>query len=386
MTTSTSIRLLLAALTLSLAAGSVGAAPRISAQSIIVNPLPVTLGVKVWTDRDLSGQNTPNYSPGERIRIYTSVGQDAYVYLFNVDPNGQVDLILPNRYAGGANFVKANTVKVFPSSQDAFVFTIAAPYGVNKVLALASSTQLNLSDIATFQSGGVAGKFAQVKVEGQKQLAQALSIVVNPVPQNSWITDVAFYNVARGGTSDASPLGVGTVQTGTAYPPYLLAESQQTEWRSTFTAAGGVGDAYAFYAAALQRQGYVQQDSRQGGTRLSGQFQKSGSVVELRVNQSGTRFDVVILKRSETGTTRSAGHFVLECPALSADYSAPDDQGDPRGGPALAALAHGVSDPAGTRPAGVAPAAARVERDQLAAHRARAPADRDAVAAAAAHS
>src|SRR6476469_6278797 len=104
-------------------------APSISAQSIIVNPVPSPVNVRVWTDRDSSGAGTPDYLPGEKIRLYTSVAQDAYVYLFNVDPAGQVDLILPNRYQGGGNFLKAGSVKVFPGAGDGFTFDIAAPYG-----------------------------------------------------------------------------------------------------------------------------------------------------------------------------------------------------------------------------------------------------------------
>ncbi|MBB6099531.1 archaellum component FlaG (FlaF/FlaG flagellin family) [Deinobacterium chartae] len=182
-----------------LVSGAAFGQARISPQSIIVNPTPpapTELGVNVWTDKDPSGNGSPDYYPGEHIRLYVSTTRDAYVYLFNVDPNGKVDLILPNRYSGGENFVKANTVKVFPPEGAGFTFDIAAPYGQNKVLALASKTPLNLDEIARFQSNQNSG-FAEVTVKSQAGLAQALSIVVNPVPQNSWITDTALYNVAN---------------------------------------------------------------------------------------------------------------------------------------------------------------------------------------------
>ncbi len=206
-----------------------------------MNPVQTSLSVKVWTDRDTSGAQTPNYSVGDKIRIYTSVNQDAYVYLFNVDPNGQVDLILPNRYAGGANYVRAGTVKAFPSSQDRFTFDIAAPYGLNKVLALASKTQLNLNDIATFQTQNSTQGFADVKVQGQQQLAQALSIVVNPVPQNTWISDTAYYNVAQGyGSAQPAPAPVVSVPS-YGFPVYTprvtsgAAPSAPTATRTTCT-------------------------------------------------------------------------------------------------------------------------------------------------------
>ncbi|MBB6098195.1 hypothetical protein HNR42_001620 [Deinobacterium chartae] len=178
---------------------AVAADARISPQSIIVNPTPPApseLGVRVWTDRDSSGNGNPGYRPGERIRLYVSTTRDAYVYLFNVDPSGNVDMVLPNRYSGGGNFVRAGTTAVFPAANAGFTFDIAAPYGQNKVLALASKTPLNMDEVARFQSGQTSG-FAQSQVKGQSGLAQALSIVVNPVPQNSWITDTARYTVIR---------------------------------------------------------------------------------------------------------------------------------------------------------------------------------------------
>ncbi len=167
------------------------AAPKISPQSIIVNPVVSSLSVKTWVDRDTSGHGTPVYRVGDKIRIYTTVSQDAYVYLFNVDPSGHIDQILPNRL-GGSNFLKAGAVKVFPGPNDNFTFDISAPYGVNKVLALASVTALNLSQLSGFASGN---PLAQVNVQGQQRLAQALSIVVKPIEQDNWVTFTVQYTV-----------------------------------------------------------------------------------------------------------------------------------------------------------------------------------------------
>lgn len=179
------------------------ATPRLSTQSIIVNPVPTSLGVQVWVNRDTSGTSTPNYRVGERIRIFTQVTEDAYVYLFNVNPDGSVDQILPNRLGSG-NYVRAGQTRVFPAAGDNFVFDIAGPYGLNKVLAVASRRPLNLSEISSFQNGQ---PFATVKpsVNSPERLAQALSIVVNPVTptptqppvsQQDWTSDTVAYNVA----------------------------------------------------------------------------------------------------------------------------------------------------------------------------------------------
>lgn len=300
--------------------GTASAAPVISAQSIIVNPVPTTLSVKVWTDRDSSGTQAPGYAPGERIRLYTSVNQDAYVYLFNVDPQGNVDLILPNRYQGGGNFLKANTTRAFPSPGDPFTFDVATPYGLNKVLALASRTALNLDQIASFKSQQ--NSFATVSVRGQQQLAQALSIVVKPVEQTSWISDTAYYTVVSptgdAGGGSATPLLVpAPAASAPARPnpiqpaPTAKALSVQVQptapqpaplpnvrdWQATVERQGNLSAVYAEYAARLRAEGYTQTSSRQTGNHIRGEFRKGDGRATLEVKQKGSRFEIKVTRR-----------------------------------------------------------------------------------------
>ncbi|SMB92226.1 PEGA domain-containing protein [Deinococcus hopiensis] len=183
------------------------AATKISAQSIIVNPTQPDLSVSVRVDKDQSGSSNPNYRVGENIRISATVNRDAYVYLFNVDANGEVNQILPNQL-GGNNFVKANTTVTFPRPDAKFTFTVGEDVGLNKVLALASLTELDLDQLSTFKTQQ--DQFATVTARGQQQLAQALSIVVNPLPQNSWVSDTAFFTVVAQNPVQTGSLFVGT--------------------------------------------------------------------------------------------------------------------------------------------------------------------------------
>ncbi|GAA5447447.1 DUF4384 domain-containing protein [Deinococcus depolymerans] len=270
--------------------GPARAAPNLSAQSIIVNPVVSDLSVKVWTDRDSSGRATPSYAPGEKIRLYTSVNQDAYVYLFNVDPQGQVDLILPNRYQGGANFLKANVVKAFPAAGDPFSFDIAAPYGVNKVLAVASRTPLNLDQIATFKAGQ--DSFASVKVTGQQGLAQALSIVVTPLPQNAWVTDTAFYAVAGRAVSAPRPV------TPSPAPVVTSPWGAQREWRITVDSRSDLRGQHDAYAAKLRSEGYVLVETRVKNSEIESEFRRAdGSKAELKVKRKGNRTEITVERR-----------------------------------------------------------------------------------------
>lgn len=300
--------------------GTASASPVISAQSIIVNPVPTSLSVKVYTDRDSSGSQVPNYMPGERIRLYTSVNQDAYVYLFNVDPQGNVDLILPNRYQGGGNFLKANTTRTFPSPGDPFTFDITTPYGLNKVLALASRTALNLDQIATFKTQQ--NSFATVSVKGQERLAQALSIVVNPVEQTSWISDTAYYNVAAAsaqtGGGTVTPLQAPTAtapERSNAIQPVPTTKAlsvqvqptapqpaplpQTRDWQTTVERRSSLGDMYAEYAARLRAEGYTQVSLRQTGNHIKAEFRKGDSRVTLEVKQKGKSgsFEIKVSRR-----------------------------------------------------------------------------------------
>jgi len=185
--------LLSAALLMGLTA-TASAAPKITAQSIIVNPTPGDLSVQVWTNRDTTGQANPRYAIGDKLSVAVKATQDAYVYLFNVNADGQIDLFFPNGYEGD-NFVKANTTRRFPGQNAKYSLTVGGPEGQDKLLAVASRTKLNIDQIANF--AGSQG-FAQVGFSGQDKLAQALSIVVSPLDQGTWVTDTAYFYVGGG--------------------------------------------------------------------------------------------------------------------------------------------------------------------------------------------
>lgn len=163
------------------------AAPQITPQGIIVNPNPTDLSVQTWVDRDPSGYGNSTYYFGDNIAISVQVNQSAYVYLFNVNANGNIDLILPNQL-NADNYLQGGEVRQFPQSGSRYQFNVTGPSGVDQVLAVASRQPLSLNQIADIRSG-------QVMVQGANNLARALSIVVNPLPANDWVSDAVRYNV-----------------------------------------------------------------------------------------------------------------------------------------------------------------------------------------------
>jgi len=161
----------------------------ISPQGIIVNPKPGDLTVKVWVDKDPGRTGNAVYQVGEKIKISATVNRDAYVYLFNVNADGTIDLILPNAYDRN-NRMKAGEVRTFPPKGARYEYTITGPEGENYVLALAAVRPLSMGDIADIRNN-------RVNVRGLSNLSRQLSIVVKPVPNKEWASDALRYYVGR---------------------------------------------------------------------------------------------------------------------------------------------------------------------------------------------
>ncbi|NTY01591.1 DUF4384 domain-containing protein [Deinococcus sp. JMULE3] len=282
------------------------AAPKISAQSIIVNPTQPDLSVSVRVDKDTTGNQNPAYRVDDKISISTTVNRDAYVYLFNVNPDGSVDQILPNRLSD-SNLVKANTTKVFPAPDDKFNFTVAGPIGQNKVLALASLTPLNLDQISSFKSAQ--DQFATVSAKNQAGLAQALSIVVNPLPQNSWVSDTAFYTVAG-----RTPISTGSLFVGTNVNNATVILNGQRLGGANVTYSNLKAGSYPIRVQAPGYRDFTTTVAIKGGstTNVNVEFAqavaptpvRSEFTVSIRSSVSGAR---IFVDGQEAGTIRNGG-------------------------------------------------------------------------------
>lgn len=165
---------------------------RFEPRAIVVNPAP-TFNVDVFLDK---GGDTPQYAVGERIAISVRTDRDAYVYLFSLESDGGVTQILPNRFTED-NFLFAGQTRTYPPNSAGYVFNVEPPTGLSRVVAVASTRPLDTRELARFESGAA---FATSNL-GQSGFQNAFSIVVNPLPISSWVTDTAYYEVSRSGSS-----------------------------------------------------------------------------------------------------------------------------------------------------------------------------------------
>jgi Domain of unknown function (DUF4384)/PEGA domain/Carboxypeptidase regulatory-like domain len=170
------------------------AQPRIvvSPQTIVINPRP-SFTVEVFTDKDTSGNATPSYQIGEAISVGVRVSEASYVYVFNIKSTGEVQQILPNRYDadGQNNYLQAGETKYFPPRGARYAFNVDGPNGLDKVIAVASRSQLDTNQLASFNNDPT---FATSNI-GESGFAQTFSIVVTPIGQSDWVTDTAIYYI-----------------------------------------------------------------------------------------------------------------------------------------------------------------------------------------------
>jgi hypothetical protein len=184
--------LLSAAFALFSGAAFAQSAPVVTPQGIVVNPTPTELKVQVAVNK--AGVN-PIYTDGEQLQVSVSVNQDAYVYVFNVAADNSVNVLLPNGFPGGRQpFLRGGETRTFPAPNDQYRLTISAPFGQEKIFALASKTPLDLSAVIPQVQ---ANTIVTANVQGTG-LARPLAVVVTPLPPQDWTSAyVDFRTQAR---------------------------------------------------------------------------------------------------------------------------------------------------------------------------------------------
>jgi len=95
------------------------------------------LSVKMWTKN-----KKKSYGKDERFTILIKGNMDFYALVANVRPDGDLTLLLPNKYRKNNHF-KANEVYQIPGKEDIFKLTVGEPFGTEKMIIYASVAPLD---------------------------------------------------------------------------------------------------------------------------------------------------------------------------------------------------------------------------------------------------
>ncbi len=160
---------------------------------IVPSPNSGQLTASVWM-----GKST--YAVGENAQIFFSVSQPAYVYIYDIQPNGVVRLIFPNAYSQN-NYVSAGTHSL-PDGN--YRMLVSPPTGVEQLQIIASTVPLNLAPTSYSEP------FPQVAPDPQSagNTIQGHIMGINPSPNPcppcpSWTTAWTSFTIVQSYSSQS---------------------------------------------------------------------------------------------------------------------------------------------------------------------------------------
>jgi len=189
---------------------------------IIVEP-PVGLTARVWVDQ-------PAYTVGSHVTIHFEVNQDAYVYIWDVDPTGAVCLIYPNAYEL-ANHVAAGT-HVLPGAGQAYALPVTEPTGSEYLQIVATTTSVD--SIVLYFGGFTPGSPFSCSPAGRLAASQMESVkaqIVAAVAATNRAFNFTGFQVTSGAVPSYGTLTVMSSPSGAlvALDGYLLGYTPLTQ-------------------------------------------------------------------------------------------------------------------------------------------------------------
>lgn len=136
---------------------------------IVVEPPAGELTVRIWVDK-------PVYRVGEEIYIHFELNRPAYIYIWDIQPDGKVTQIFPNQYEP-QNFFPAGTHKI-PSPGKGYRFTVNPPTGTEWLQIMATTVP-----IPYFQNYSPGQPFPLLGPDPQSWQEQLQAQVLGIVPE-----------------------------------------------------------------------------------------------------------------------------------------------------------------------------------------------------------
>lgn len=161
-------------------------------------------------DVQVNGKDYDEIGIGEEIAFTVTVDHDAYVYLLDFDPAGNVTVLFPNIYVED-NFLKAGTVYEMPA-QKLYQLQVSGPAGPELVKAIATTTPLTIealssasNDFSSLAASAVDVAQAiidQLKREVNRLTKRGISVLPaapaeQPISTQGWTTDDVLIRVVE---------------------------------------------------------------------------------------------------------------------------------------------------------------------------------------------
>ncbi|MCH8293465.1 caspase family protein [Candidatus Poribacteria bacterium] len=154
------------------------------------NPNP-PFNLRVWVNR----RDNPTYKIGETLSMSFRAEKDCYLILLNVDSEGYVTMMFPNKYRPDNQIIGGQTYTI-PSSAMPFKIRTKPPHGRELVMALATTTQLSnpifqIGDQSEILADLTGAKLGSQLIRIVSESLQEGNITDSSVslPTNKWVTD-----------------------------------------------------------------------------------------------------------------------------------------------------------------------------------------------------
>lgn len=128
---------------------------------------------EVWTRKT-------RFAIGDEVTFYVRSNVDCYVTLVDVQPNGDLYILLPNAHRH-SNSLKANAIFTIPSTADPFTIVARQPAGVEAVKLIASTQPIQIAGVSQGDGFAVARTPAE-----QQEMCRKISESVEMLPGDEW--------------------------------------------------------------------------------------------------------------------------------------------------------------------------------------------------------
>ena len=170
--------------------GVVGLAQPVAPLGIIIEPpAPGGLEATIWVDE-------PAYQINEYLQIHFEVNEDAYIYVWDIDPTGGACLIYPNNYESN-NYVSAGPHTI--PGVGTYHLRVQEPTGTERLQIVA--TKSSVDGIVQFFGGFSKGSPFACSPSGRQAASQidvVKSIIETTVPEDERAFDFTSFEIVSG--------------------------------------------------------------------------------------------------------------------------------------------------------------------------------------------